>query len=334
MMVVLVRGAMKLRRACGVYASAGLVGAAGLLMGCAAPVDDGEDVGGSEQPIENGEFRPSQLNGGTVRLQILNPAGTVWTYCSGQVISRDSILTAAHCFYDGGWYAAGWDDEISVPLQVRHQDPDGTWENLTQNGATNQVNAAVFIQQPYVDYKLAGDDRARGYDLAVVRSPNLLTNVVSSDVSAIARPTSRQPQWLYAYGHGYHTDTSVDRQLRRGYLENLTWYTTNDWQYRTIVTDYDAADPHICSGDSGGPWKMQAIDFSPISGIVFGVTVTGSGTGFCSENFARAAMVTYHDSWIEARVEPGRGSCVNRDYPTYPHVNDWAIEYVTSLVCW
>jgi hypothetical protein len=318
--------------ACGLGASVALVLSA-LLTGCVAPMED-DDVARAGEPIENGELRPAALNGGTVRLQIRNPADTAWTDCSGQVISRDSILTAAHCFYNRGWFASGWASQISVPIQVTHQNANGTWENVTQTGGTNRVTATVMVPEAYVDYKDAGDVLYWGYDLAVVRAPNVLYNITSADVTAIARLTSQRPEWMFAYGHGYHTDTAVDLQLRRGYVENLSWHpTSGTGSYRTVVSHYGDADPHLCAGDSGGPWKMPT-DTATLSGVQFGVAGMGFGTPLCAENYARAAMVSFHDTWIEARVEAGRGSCVVQDHAVLPHLDDWEIVNISTLVCW
>jgi hypothetical protein len=323
----------KARAACALAMPA-ILALSSILSGCVAPVEDGEDLGGIGEPIENGELRPAALNGGTVRLQVRNAANTGWSYCSGQVISRDSILTAAHCFYDGGWFDDGWDNRISVAIQATHQNANGSWENVTQNGGTNEITATVLVQEAYVDYREAGDTLARGYDVAVVRAPNVLSNITSSDVAAIARLTSQRPEWTFAYGHGYYTDFDFDAQLRRGYLEDLTWYPTSGTSnYRTIVSDYGDADSHICSGDSGGPWKMQT-DTATLSGVQFGVTTSGLGAGECREDFARAAMVAFHDTWLEARVEAGRGSCVIEDHAVLPHLDDWEIVNISTLVCW
>jgi hypothetical protein len=305
------------------------------LGGCSAPVESGEDLAAAGEPIEGGSIPvPATMNAGTVRLSIRHATGDTEVSCSGQVISRNSILTAASCFYNQGWFEGGWDNNVAVPLRAQHHNPDWSWEFLTWDGASHWVTASVLVQEAYVDYRDDGNSLAHGYDVAVVRTSEPLINVTSSDVTAIARSTSQRPEWSYAYGHGYYSDTLHDGNLRRGYLEALTWHTSSgSSSYRTVVSDYGAGDAHLCKGDIGGPWKMQT-DTALVSGVQFGVTTTGSGAGNCWEGTGRAAMVAYHDPWIQARVEGGGGSCVVEGHAVLPYIDSWELMDISTLVCW
>src|SRR5688572_8874599 len=99
------------------------------LGGCSAPVESGEDLAAAGEPIEGGSIPvPATMNAGTVRLSIRRATGGAEVSCSGQVISRNSILTAASCFYNQGWFEGGWDNNVAVPLRAQHHNPDWSWE--------------------------------------------------------------------------------------------------------------------------------------------------------------------------------------------------------------
>lgn len=101
-----------------------------LATGCAIePLDEmgaaelGEEIvtRSAEQGIENGQLRPSQMNGGTVLVRAFGQVpreGLKEEICSGQVISRNTILTAAHCFYSVGYFGmAGLGSRRSRPFR-------------------------------------------------------------------------------------------------------------------------------------------------------------------------------------------------------------------------
>jgi len=320
-----------------------------LVGGCAVAADgelSDEDLRALEEPIRNGTLLPTSLNGGTARVRIWGPTGN--TDCSGQVISRDTVLTAAHCLYDAGYYADGWEEEQIAAVYVRHQEPSGTWEHLI--GLKEDVTA--FVPQKYVEAKERGE-RGTGYDIALLRRSINLSNSVSTDVTALAVYSGERPRGLYAYGHGLYDDQLCDRggcdplpdddQLRSGLLRTLTWYNDpGQSNYRMIMSDYTANDPNLCLGDSGGPWKLAA--YAPeastplVNGVQFGVTafVEGGPGGGCGADKAYATWIAHHDPWIREIVEDGRGSCSRYDYQVQDNApsNLPRRNIDQALVCW
>jgi hypothetical protein len=139
-----------------------------LSAGCAVPAEDADvdaaDLPAIDQPIENGELRPSSLNGGTALVKVRGPTGLL-TSCSGQVVARDTILTAAHCLYDVGVYSGGWSKTKSVKVTITHQDPDGSWTSLS---AANE-SVSAYVREEYVTLRNSNDKRAFGWDMAVLR---------------------------------------------------------------------------------------------------------------------------------------------------------------------
>lgn len=300
-----------------------------LACGCAA--GDGEqlyEVGQARQAVENGEVNPSIMNGGVVELTIGAMARDQQdNVCTAQVISRDTLLTAAHCFYDVSYYADGWQQAVPASIYVRHQNPDGSWENLT----SNKENATVYVREEYDTLRASNSTQRWGADIAVVRLGRNWLNIQSSDVAALPRYHDEHPPGrLWLYGYGFHTDTQNDEHLRRGELHDLSWNSTSGFQwFRTVVSYYGDSDPHSCKGDSGGPWKTATMYYS---GVQYGVHVRGHGSGYCTEDGARAAMVAHHDDWIEQKVETGAGSCWRETLPIQPHGMN--IEQVRAKVCW
>jgi V8-like Glu-specific endopeptidase len=307
--------------------------------GCATDTGEPIDLQAREQGIENGQLKPSLMNGGTVRIWAYGANGEA-EGCSGQVISRDTLLTAAHCFYDVGIYDSGWSDAKSVSVMVQHQEANGNWEYPSAIGET----VTVYVKSLYVSLRDANSNRQWGQDVAVVRRSTPWTSIVSTDVTALSTDSNDRPSYLYVYGHGYFADIFCDRgcnpysdgQLRRGYFTGLSYTFSGGFYsdyYATILSDYGPNDAHTCAGDSGGPWKTVAVGDNQISGVQFGVHVMGNGVGECTEDSARSASVGYNASWIKSKVELGAGSCTNKTHTVYTG-NGYSHVTADTIVCW
>jgi hypothetical protein len=317
-----------------------LVVLAALAMGgCAMDTQDAVTMETRTQKIENGQLKPSVMNGGTVRIWAYGPNGQA-VGCSGQVVSRDTLLTAAHCFYDAGLYANGWSDAISASVMVQHQEANGTWEYPTSIGET----VTVHVKNLYYSLRNANSTRQWGQDIAVVRRSTPFTSIGTQDVTALSTDTNDRPSFLYIYGHGYFADLFCDRgcnpasdgQLRRGYFAGLSYTFSGGFfsdYFATILSDYGPNDAHTCDGDSGGPWKTVAVGTNAVSGVQFGVHAMGNGVGECTEDSARSASVGYSSAWIKSKVELGAGSCSTTTHIVYTGNGN---SHVTAdtMVCW
>ncbi len=206
----------------------------------------------SVRAIEDGSLHPSLMNGGTVRVTIYD-ARNSWPPkfvedCSGQVISRDSILTSAHCFLESDAYEDGLKKDSSVVVTVQHQNPDGSWERL--HSSTYEV-MDVYIRKEYIEaldeYEKWKDNPLKsGYDIAVLQRSSRFSNINSKDVAAIVRYTSTsKPVQLSAYGHGLSSPTlsddtnpdipgTDDDQLRNAQLIDFSWHNSKSNYPRTI----------------------------------------------------------------------------------------------------
>lgn len=300
---------------------------------CSAPVEDADtdELGQIYSAIENGELRPSSLNGGTAIIEVYGPTGLRET-CSGQVVARDSILTAAHCLYNVGLYSDGWSKTKTVNVTIQHQDPNGSWTALS----APRESVKAFVRKDYVTYADASDKRSLGWDIAVLRRSIPYGNLVSSDVTALVTGPTDEMDSMYVYGHGYSTDTDWDKQLRRGYFDTLTWDRNSSSElYRTVRSDTLADDAHTCAHDSGSPWKVWGYPYPgspPTSGVQFGVHVSGTGWYACAEENARAAMISYLDHWVRDRILDGNyASCQDTSHQVFTGT---AWEWVDTRTCW
>lgn len=297
----------------------------------AAPaIAAGESAG--RPHVENGEMNPSSMNGGVVRIIVPKPDGG-YSGCSGQVVSRDTVLTAAHCFHSLGYYPGGWREALDVDVKLTHRDPDGNVDVLA--GTDGWTAAKVYVMEKYVVLGDAGDARKWSYDLALVRTPGLLANVVKRDRAVLSRSKTVWPEWQWIYGYGFHDDEHNDTNLYRGYVAHLDWYTSSsEALYRQVEHPFTEGEANGCHMDSGGPWKMQAIDPSELSGIEFATFSNMDGGANCANAYSRAVAVAFYRDWLESAIAAGRGRCTHEDHVVLPHTGDWQIATVSTLACW
>lgn len=327
-----------------------------ILASCAMPLegeDEWSDASEKAQPIQNGEVWPTELNGGTVQVKIEWAPGMKeamariqrvnidempdFERCSGQVVSRDTILTAAHCFESMGYiqdttgaYTAYGPRPATVT--IHHQEPNGNWEAVSNT----KEAITLRIPSPYFIYAKSGDlKRKKGHDMAFLQRATDWSNVGSSDRTALAVDPADRPDWLYLYGHGYHSDTSYDGYLRRGRMSRLTWYETETGTYaKTIDNAPFEGGAYSCASDSGGPWKVPA-QTTLVSGIQFGIHREGQGSGKCTETAARAVWTAPNKAWLELLIEQGRGTCTTSSNAYSTKANNALVwKTVDTLTCW
>jgi hypothetical protein len=328
--------------------------AAHLTIGCAMPVEGESEpaqVNENSQPVQNGEALPSELNGGVVQVKIEWAPGMKeamsriqrvnidelpdFERCSGQVVSRDTILTAAHCFENMGYFqdttgaytAAG---ARTAKVTIFHQKPDLNWEAVSgsKESITRRVPSPFFTYAK--DGKLTLKD---GYDMAFVQRATDWSNMDIDDRTAIAIDPADRPDWLYLYGYGYHSDTAYDGQMRRGRMPRLTWYETEAGTYSKTVTSAPfEGGAYSCAGDSGGPWKGPA-QTTLVSGVQFGIHRAGKGPGKCTETAALAVWTAPQKFWIELLIENGRGTCTTGTYSIRAN-NALTWKVTDTLTCW
>ena len=249
-------------------------------------------------PFQNGTELPGAMSAGAVRISVFPASGSGGTgLCSGQVVARNAVLTAAHCFTDAGYYK----ETNQVRVRIARRTPEDVTEYLTPSSDHNIVVATAELN---ADYLAPGGTLGEG-DVALIFTPANLAVVDSNAAAALVMDPGKRASALYLYGYGAINDTEYGQRLRRGRFKHLKWDTT----YKTFMSDYegDATHPHACHGDSGGPYKIQGTN-AP-DGIQFGIHAGAAGTGLCGERDATAAWVAYYDDWIQEKIEDSGRSC-------------------------
>ncbi|MFD2179492.1 serine protease [Veronia pacifica] len=276
------------------------------------------------KPAQNGE----------VPWQVYLVAGNFT--CGGAVISREYILTAAHCVDSN--HKDGKVEAIE-PSRIR------VYAGFTYRGAVNFNNSGYQVSEAhiYTDYKEAN---LRG-DLALLKLSTSLPESVkpirllppSKQVELDSEFKSGKTKNLFVSGWGKTgTDLQNDGHLYRTHLTGIP-----DYQCSWMDHDYPgyahicASDPRratgTCSGDSGGPLVWQDPSHTAdadrgyrVVGIVSFGSAEGCGLTYREDVFTQ---VSSYFNWIDKTIEGGYQSTESRftvdifdpdemDYPSTP----------------
>ncbi|WP_433930333.1 trypsin-like serine protease [Sorangium cellulosum] len=262
-------------------------GAAGALLalatvGCSA-ADPSDDF--SDEPLGTGaqEVRAGTPGGGVGTVEV--------GLCTGTLLGRHMILTAAHCFdAELGSALSG-----TVNTKISYAHAGGTWSCMTGSPASGKclTNRAVFVHR----YQQGSDAK---YDLAVVFTNTIggaFENVTAADAADGFYTGSLSPAESYRhYGRGYYDPDGTGAGIMRYMDDSLNWVGE-----RHFVTD--AGYDRICIGDSGGPYFLK--DGEIATKWTFGIQSNFDSTG--------AWCVDEGDKFRGMRLTPFRASQIN-DY--------------------
>ena len=269
---------------------------ASLTTGCTKDSGDGGSNGDDGVPKETCSLiglEPKIINGttciqgraGVVSIAIRGPQDA--SLCTGTMVTKSVVLTAAHCFQE---------------IEAAIANGEATAEDFTIEvtggpvGAGSQRTTASEITT-HPDFDLAVDQTLQN-DIAYITLSEPL------DLDTLPVLVSRQVQIgdkLAIYGFG------LDEDQRTGIPKSGTM-TVEDLSQDNIFADFDNSSSNTCTGDSGGPAIIRAKNASgqTITGLV-GVTSTGSATGAqsCSKgerssftNLASPQVV----NWLRANI--------------------------------
>lgn len=254
-------------------------------LGCGAEVgepwlDEGFDVTHSEHELKNGYVMANGAPlGGVVRVEVWDYSANRWRSCTGQILSRKSLLTAAHCLTEAGMQSSSG----SWPVRVTKQIANGSFLAVTNSW----VSAQVAVHQAFINQS------KHEHDVAVVTTPLTWQNVSQAHAALIAKGTHSGSAWLVGYGNHDTGYNDYDGQLRakQGYVT----YSANNREYTNSAT---GSDPWLCIGDSGGPLLTTAANAPLAWGVASYIT---NATGYCGKS-GHWAPTVLNWSWIASKV--------------------------------
>lgn len=226
---------------------------------CTGTVDD-EKLGEStlqsaSLPLQNAFVLPNSApTDGAVQLWIWgqgpHDAQARWHQCSGQVISQNTLLTAAHCFHEAGMQGETGTKYVAVNQYVGNN----SWQYLHSG---TYFAGDVFVHPDF----LHGGQFDWSHDAAVLRAPSNWLNIDSDAAPLIITHNwGTFEAWAIGYGDYGPNASDTDSKLRGRQLE--VKYVSEFGEYQSNTTE-----PQLCSGDSGGPLTTWSFSVPMLHGI-------------------------------------------------------------------
>ena len=237
-----------------------LIAAAGLFfsfVSVATPM-----VGGAPA-LPNAEARPEVML-----------VGSRGNFCTGVAISRDLVLTAAHCVQAGAEYKLVELDAYRQPI-LR--------------------DVAVVARHPQFNLKTMLAHRATA-DVALVKLATPLKVTPAPLMGARARIAPGERFTVHGYGMSVRTDANSSATLRGATLAAIGQPGSLQLRLVDPATNGQAAGLGACTGDSGGPVYQNAGGYLAVIGVVSWSTGPG-GTAGCG-GLTGATPLELYRKWI------------------------------------
>ena len=197
-------------------------------------------------------------------VMVLNSRGGM---CSGVVVARDDVLTAAHCVAGTSEFRVHWRGDDGQPVLV--------------------TPAARIVHPLYVSNSVA--ERRRSIDLALLRVPTDLPARFGPAALSSVPPAKSAPVTLGGYGVAREGDARSTGTFRSVDLVVVEPYGRST----ILLWASGARGAGGCEGDSGGPMADAGGAVTAVTSWAAGEAKRGCGT------MSQGVLVSPQRNWID-----------------------------------
>jgi V8-like Glu-specific endopeptidase len=202
--------------------------AAAALVGCSAPAEEDEAVGGESAIIEGARTNDDPRYAAVVAI-VRKSSGK--TFCTGSLIAPDLVITANHCVNTAGEELGP--AEIAIAF------------GGSPSAASRKVDVTGFDRSSLS--ALPNDTMTGGQDATVLKLASPVTDVPVLATGGLS--TEDIGKTFTAIGYGFSDAARTKIGIRRVGTTKLVAFK-DDFETEVGVRDESA---RICQGDSGGP---------------------------------------------------------------------------------